>query len=277
MGSVKLTKLIPAVVLAAGIFSPNIASAADLLMDPPVIEAPEAVPTGGWYLRGDITYDFRESEGGTIYNPMANMYHSTDMEDSWDLGFGVGYQVNDYFRVDVTGDYVFGSAWTGHSHKDEYVCEGLTTSGGGSVTWGNEPGTCDTTSTADVAMLKLLANAYVDLGTYSGFTPYVGAGIGGAYVMYDDLVQDKVGTGACCVALSGTTTHKGIDSWRFAYALHAGVSVDLSHKWKLDLGYSYSDVAGGAQAEFADGPKPQSYDDGFTDHVLRAGLRYQIW
>ncbi len=34
---------------------------------------------------------------------------------------------------------------------------------------------------------SLLANAYVDLGTYGYITPYVGAGIGGTYVKWDKL------------------------------------------------------------------------------------------
>ncbi len=34
---------------------------------------------------------------------------------------------------------------------------------------------------------SLLANAYVDIGTYGIFTPYVGGGLGGTYVKWSNL------------------------------------------------------------------------------------------
>ncbi|MEL6948147.1 MAG: hypothetical protein AAFO73_11000, partial [Pseudomonadota bacterium] len=54
--SVKMMKAMPAALIAAGLMT-GAASAADLLVDPPVIEAPEVKTTSGWYLRGDISYD----------------------------------------------------------------------------------------------------------------------------------------------------------------------------------------------------------------------------
>lgn len=281
MGSVKqLTKLIPAVVMVAGLITPQVAQAADILLDPPVYEVPEVAPVsrGGWYLRGDITYDFRNSEGGTYY-PAAEMFTDVEMENSWDVGVGVGYQVNDYFRVDATAEYVFGSEWTGNSWDTTNICAGLTATGGGSVTAGTEPGTCESNDSANVSTLKIMANAYWDIANFAGFTPYVGAGIGGAYVMYDDFKQVQNGTLTCCVTTFSDQTieHEGINSWRFAYALHAGMSYDISSSWKLDVGYSYTDISGGPMAEYINKEKPQAYDDGFTDHVVRAGVRYQIW
>ena len=278
MGSVrKLTKIVPAIALAAGLTTPFTAQAADLLMEPAVIEAPEVQSTGGWYLRGDITYDLRSTDGGTYY-PARQMFTDVSADNAFDLGIGIGYQVNDYFRVDATADYLFKSSWTGTSVDTNYVCPGLQAAGGGSVTEGWEPGTCDSTDTFNSTTIKLLANAYWDIGNYNGFTPYVGAGIGGAYVKYGDITADiRSATQACCVPFTGTATYKGTDSWRFAYALHAGFSYDLSHAWKLDLGYTYSDIAGGEIVNFGSSGVPQAYDKGFQDHVFRAGVRYQIW
>lgn len=281
MGSVKkLTKLVPAIALVAGFAIPNYAQAADLLLDPPVIEIPEVAvqSRSGWYLRGDITYDFRASEGARYY-PAAAMFTDVSLEDSWDVGFGLGYQINDNFRVDVTGEYVFGSEWRGISTDSNFVCAGMSTAGGGSVTDGSEPGSCVSVDTANVSAFKLLANGYLDIGNFSGITPYIGAGIGGAYVMYDDFQQVQSAEFiACCAALEDSTVaHKGLNSWRFAYALHAGVSYEMSRDWKLDFGYSYSDIAGGPMANYINVDQPQAYDKGFTEHVIRAGIRYQIW
>ena len=71
MGSTKkMMAILPAAVLAAAIAQTGSASAADLLVDPPVYEAPEIVTkaAGGWYLRGDITYDFHEVDNPTYSN-----------------------------------------------------------------------------------------------------------------------------------------------------------------------------------------------------------------
>ncbi|MFD0915277.1 outer membrane protein [Pseudahrensia aquimaris] len=280
MGTVtKLSGLAAAVAMTVGAMSLSPAIAADLLVDPPVIEAPETYSTGGWYLRGDITYDFRSSEGGTYYENGMGMFSDVDMDDSYDIGIGIGYQINDYLRADVTGEYVFGAEWRGNTLNPDFTCAGLQAAGGGSITDGTEPGTCATNESADVSMIKLLGNAYLDLGTFGGFTPYVGAGIGGAYVMYDDYKSTTTGTvQACCLTLDQRADDFGGESsWRFAYALHAGASFDVSHKMKLDVGYSYTDISGGAMGSFLGGGKPRAYDDGFTDHVIRAGVRYSLW
>ena len=278
MGSVsKLTKLVPALALAAGIYTPNLAQAADLYVEPPIIEVPEVKASGGWYLRGDITYDFHKSKGA-YYHPAGTAFEEQSIEDSWDFGLGVGYQINHNFRVDVTGDYVFAAAWRGTSWDSNFVCPGLYPTGGGTVSTGTEPGTCRGDDSTSVSIFKLLGNAYVDLGHWSSITPYVGAGIGGAYVMYDDLDQVLTGVGCCGATYDqGYERHNGRSSWRFAYALHAGVSYELKSSWKLDLGYSYTSIAGGAMADYVGGSYPQAYDEGFTDHVIHAGLRDQIW
>ena len=42
--------------------------------------------------------------------------------------------------------------------------------------------------------VSVLANAYVDLGTWNCLTPFVGVGIGGAYNKMADLVDMGIGT-----------------------------------------------------------------------------------
>ena len=291
MGTVtKLSGLAAALAMSAATLSVNPALAADLLVDPPVIEAPEAIAQGGWYLRGDITYDFRSSEGGhkltsfTAQNAAgdpvpglrSNSFDNFDMEDSFDIGIGLGYQISEMFRVDATAEYVFSSDWSASTVDTNFVCAGLQTTGGGSITDGSEPGNCNTDNSAGVSQIKVLGNAYLDLGTFGGFTPYVGAGIGGAYVMYDDINMDVASQfQTCCATLDGDSrSFDGESSWRFAYALHAGASFDLTHKMKFDVGYSYTDIAGGKMGSSGD---EKAYDDGFTDHVIRAGVRYSLW
>lgn len=226
-------------------FAP-VAYAADYIEPvPEVIVAPPAV--GGWYLRGDVGYSaakFRGADyslGGSGCNPCGEgtgVYKKDlkggDLKGSFLLGGGVGYQVTDYFRTDLTLDYMTRAKFT--SDRDE----------------------------SQMSALSLLANAYVDLGNFGGVTPYVGAGIGGTRVKWNDLVD---------------TTNGGVlpgdANWRFTYALMAGASVDLTQNLKLDAGYRYRHINGGKMF----GPNyglGDGYDKGMNIHDVRVGLRYMF-
>ncbi|MEM1039559.1 MAG: outer membrane protein [Pseudomonadota bacterium] len=282
----RVMKTLPAALIATGLLA-GAASAADLLIDPPVIEAPEIKSSGGWYLRGDISYDFSSFDkphynvggaGGVV------PFETGSVEDSFNIGLGIGYQINEYFRVDLTGDYVFSSKFEGSTTG---VCPDPDTTDA-------FPGSpCASEDHSDVTKFKLLANAYVDLGHYGGFTPYVGAGLGGAYVSWDSLSNtsncttgDPLVYSACPGVPEGYTAtgtgstrtdiHEGGSSWRFAYALHAGTSYNLTHNTKLDIGYTYSRIEGGEMFDWLDGSGTQGYDKGFDEHIIRAGLRYQF-
>ena len=54
----------------------------------------------------------------------------------------------------------------------------------------------------------------------------------------------------------------------------AGVSYALTDRVKLDLGYRYSDMAGGDM--FRAGAA-RGEDDGFARHEFRAGVRVALW
>jgi len=248
--------------LVAGIAGP--ALAADII-EPPIIEAAppvyEEVSYGGWYIRGDLDYhwsDFRGADyityGAVVPEPGTNSFDSGDLNGGFSLGAGVGYQVNRYFRTDLTLDYWFDSDFNGQTSG---VCGGVP---------------CVSTDSASMSALLLLANAYADLGTYHGITPYVGAGIGGAQVKWDDLRNTIDGT---------TDVHAGAQNWRFAYALMAGASYCLTDRLKLDGGYRFTHINGGRMFEYATptaggiGAGP-GFDNGFNTHEVRAGLRYQF-
>jgi len=226
-------------------------SAADLPEPPPpVIEQPQVqvVDYGGWYIRGDV--DFHKPQWGgadyIVYGPPPGTkgFDSGDLKGALSLGAGVGYQVTNYFRTDLTFDYWFKSRFEGHTSCTD----------------------CSSTDTSNMSAMLLLANAYVDLGHWKGFTPYVGAGIGGAYVKWDDLDNS---------IQQGTFTHTGAGNWRFAWALMAGTSYCLSKNLNLDVGYRFSHINGGRMFEFAPTAGP-GFDRGFNTHEVRAGLRYSF-
>src|SRR5690606_10112254 len=158
-------------------------------------------------------------------DPDTDDFDSTDLKGALSIGGGVGYQITRYLRTDFTADYWFDADFRG-------------TTTGVSCTPGGGP--CSSVDTSAFSALLLMANAYVDLGTYHGVTPYVGAGIGGAYVQWDDLVND---------ATTGLVVHEGASNWRFAWALMAGASYCLTENLQLDAGYRFTRIEGGRMFE----------------------------
>ena len=98
-----------------------------------------------------------------------------------------------------------------------------------------------------------LANAYVDLGTWNCFTPFVGAGIGAAYNQLADFVDKGIGT-------TGAGFGRNSGDWNLAWALHAGVAYNVSKNLKVELAYRYLNL--GSVTDTVDcigGCSPNSY------------------
>ncbi len=242
--------------LIAGVAGLAVTASASAVFAADVIDIPEPVipevivqpaPAGGWYLRGDIGYSAPKFKGadyttagtgcdkcGNTVGQFDDHYLDGKLKGSFLLGGGVGYQVTDYFRTDLTLDYLTRSKFT--SDRDE----------------------------SRLTALSLLANAYVDLANFNGFTPYVGAGIGGTRVKWDDVVDTQNGG-----VLSGAA------NWRFTWALMAGASYDLTDSLKLDAGYRFRRVEGGKMFDNL-GQVGAGYDKRLDIHDVRVGLRYQF-
>ena len=248
--------LFGAAVMAAGVVP---ALAADIYEPPvytpePVYTQPEPEPVdyGGWYIRGDLDYHATKFRGGNYITygppPGTGAFDFGDIDSSWSVGGGVGYQVSRYLRTDLTLDWMGKADFNGQTSG---VCGGVP---------------CVSVDTSSYSALLLLANAYAEFGTWHGITPYVGAGIGGAYVKWDTLRNTAGGI---------TTPHDGSANWRFAWALMAGASYCLTNDLKLDVGYRYANISGGRMFEYASGVAP-GFDKGFHIHEGRVGLRYQF-
>ncbi len=229
-------------------------------------DLPESVPevvitapaVGGWYLRGDIGYSwdrFKRADYTVVGDCDTcgglNLGENTldgNLNGSFLIGGGAGYQVTDYFRTDLTLDYMTRSRFSGHTSGP--ACDGNAG--------------CVSDLRGHYSALSILANAYVDLGNLGGVTPYVGAGIGGTRIDWGNFVD-----------VSSGILQEGAANWRFTYALMAGASVDLTHKLKLDAGYRYRHVDDGKMFEGSQGISA-GYDKGMNIHDIRIGLRYMF-
>ena len=255
---------------------------------PPEIKVPEvSVPevsvkdAKGWYVRGDIGYAVNASRNDTTfhaYDPAGGDYSSSRFDSSrfggdFSGGLGVGYQFNDLFRADVTGDF-FSGDFNGRVSSNS-PCSG------GSAGTG-----CSTKAHSSFRAGSLMVNGYVDLGTLAGFTPYVGAGLGATRVSWSSVngIGSCVdGASGCGGAASVSTRYPGDSDWRMTYALMAGVAYEVAPNIKVDLGYRFSHVAGGdmfgysAADSVAGAGGTMGRDGALSRHEIRIGLRITTW
>lgn len=222
----------------------SVSFAADL--PAPVIEHVPEVPvaTGGWYLRGDIGYKiYQDPDVGFGGQNFTN----ESMDDTAVIGVGVGYKFNDYFRSDLTVDYEFASEFNSRT-----VCGGCV----GGISY----------DSADISVWTVLLNAYVDLGTWNNFTPYVGGGVGASYITVGGVTSD-VGT--------GVVQYGGDQTWQFSWALMAGASYAFNPNLSLDAGYRYLNI-GDARSDIltTGGVTDRVRYDDLQAHEFRVGLRY---
>ena len=81
-------------------------------LPPPVLQVPVVAVTSGWYLRGDIGMgiqqfnDFQHNQTNPNFVwPASWQIVQKNIGDTDFIGFGVGYQWNNWLRFDVTGEH----------------------------------------------------------------------------------------------------------------------------------------------------------------------------
>jgi len=251
MASIKTFLLASAV--AIGAF--NVAHAADLgLPPPPPVEAPPPPIVGGWYLRGDVGVGFDQLNNfysNASATPIGYSFEGAGLGQQVDIGGGVGYQVNNWVRFDVTGEY--------RTDTKFWALENYTVAcTAGPVCYDQDSGRI---STFDV-----LANGYIDLGTWWNFTPFVGGGVGGAFHQFGNLTDYNISTGGSGAAPTKYTTS-------FAWALMAGVDYSFTPNWKLEVSYRYFN-GGRVQSGVYDCGCGEVQSFQLTSNDVRVGLRY---
>jgi opacity protein-like surface antigen len=219
-------------IVAAGAASllSSMAFAADMAIAPPPMPYAPLEEFGGWYLRGDIGMTNQQLKSlGNPGDPNASRFTSTGMGfDSATLfDLGVGYQFNNWLRADVIGQ------WRGRAnfHGSQFAPFGV---------FGPFFTAADNYS-GSKSEAVVMANAYVDLGTWWCVTPYIGAGIGGSYNRISGFRDDGVILNtALANPLSNSVTYAGdAGKWNFAWALHAGLAYRVTPNVTIELGYSY--------------------------------------
>jgi len=113
----------------------------------------------------------------------------------------------------------------------------------------------------------VFANFYYDIKTNTAFTPYVGAGLGVAWIN-QKVSSTFSGWTAATDDASKTTTN-------FAWNVGAGVGYSFTDNIILDLGYRYTSFGDGKKFSSTDGTVEFQAKD-IKSHEALLGLRYQF-
>ena len=210
---------------------------------PPYQQKPAEVfsqMVSGWYIRGDIGYRWNKvgsAEGSSPAFPIT----SSKIDNSLTGGAGFGYKYQ-WFRTDLTVDYGMQAKYHGDA-----------------------PGAASFYNTK-IDALTILGNAYFDIGTWYGFTPYIGAGVGTSYLRTGDYNTSALGNG-----LVPTRAN-----WSFSWAAMAGVSYQVLPNIAIDFGYRYLKI-GDAKSGF-EPPDYTAYTSvkGISAQELRLGVRFLL-
>lgn len=252
----------------------GVARAADMLDLPEETEAQvfsEPEVGSNWYIRGDIGFVV---PGDFSIESSFDTFSEVDLDDTFMAGAGFGYDFG-WFRADFTGDYSFNADVS--ARRGPYVCGAAADA------------TCTSRETSELNVFTGLLNGYFDLGTWTGFTPYVGGGVGFAYVDARSWRSTETCTpdgGTCPDRNAGPDTstysyrNAGVSDWRFAWAVAAGASYSFTPNLAMDVGYRLVGIEdGGLVSSFRDANGERvgklDYKD-LYEQQFRVGFRYTI-
>jgi opacity protein-like surface antigen len=228
-----------------------------------VKDIPPPAPSGrAWYLKGTI--GMKNPEVGSIWSEDYDENFTTlhkDIKSSALFGLGIGIEHSRWLRFDLTGEYRGKQLFVAHDIYNDGVCAA--------------PGDCGSNQhQADLESWLGLANAYIDLGTYRGITPYIGGGIGIASIDVQGYTDVNVPTGGFAFAVADKQTTN------FAWALYAGLAYDVTPQLTLDLGYRYTDlgtVKTGSMTDYLGADQGQGIEiRDITSHDLLFSARYRL-
>lgn len=294
----KVTKTAAAamVVLAGGAVN---ALAADMSLPPMYQLEPEPMVEfgSGWYLRGDIGYSSISAPMGSppvmVDSTVAPASASSIMNNRT-ANFGVlngtlgaGYQFNRWFRMDATFDWRE-NLTTNRTTYGANCAIDIPAIGNASAYVLYDNPACYVKDSVTIKTWTGLVNAYGDLGTWFGVTPYIGGGVGltniraNASEMYyqnnDGSNYGGAGVNSYKSSVVNAIIHYGYPGnvgptqvrTNFAYALMGGLAYDLAPHLKLDIGYRYLNMGSLSVVNTSGATVRKTLDA----QEVRAGLRW---
>jgi opacity protein-like surface antigen len=264
-----MRSVISLVAAGAATLLSSTAFAADMAIAPPPYAAPVVEDFGGWYLRGDIGFSNQRVKDlhygrESAYSQLTSFQQQSEFDAAGIFGLGFGYRFNNWFRADLVGQYR-GNAnfkatdrFTGTAGGVPY--NGVDNYGGSKSEW------------------LVMANGYVDLGTWWGITPFIGAGVGGARVSIANFTD--TGTNSLPFTTTGFASAPTGSKWNLAWAVHTGLAYNVTQNLVLELAYSYIDLGQGQTGVLSDYTGATTNNvfkfRDITSHDLKLGVRWDL-
>jgi opacity protein-like surface antigen len=223
-------------VVVIGVLAAQVAVAAAADM-PSSVPPPRVINlSSGWYLRGDVGYNWGTLDGAVAAPGFASPTDNK-LGDGFNGGIGAGIK-SKWVRTDLTLEYFSPMSYDG------------TVITAGDVT-------------ARISAVSAMFNGYLDLGTWYHVTPYLGVGAGASYLRaydYSSTVAPPFSGGA-------------LNQWNFTWAVMGGFGYAVSPNLIVDLGYRYIDF--GDVKTDSDTFGAMLFKN-IAAHEVRAGLRWSF-
>jgi opacity protein-like surface antigen len=298
------------------------ASAADLLGTSPPLTMPGSQTSmfevgTNWYVRGDLGISFDRAPSisfsplapaalGGLGAPLAISNGANWTTTNFTGGAGFGYRWNDWLRFDATWDYRTGpGGWRQATVVCPYGLTGVSSLGGAPLGFlYDTTNTCNASASVRQNDNAFLANAYFDLGTYYGFTPYVGGGLGlnmdtltasanytetanglpyaanlTAVAPYPPVWVNALGQTLAPqpnIPFAQQFWNRSISSttYSMAWALAAGIGYKITPSMTLDVGYRY--LNSGTVNTLLNPQTGATIRQTNASHQIRVGLLYYL-
>jgi opacity protein-like surface antigen len=294
-GSIKDMSHVPAVAVPAPVPVPDYKPSFYFRLDAGIgtISEPDISESG--YQYGDIINGANGTPGLT--EPTLRDLDPTDFTSDFSnlstFGGGVGYYLGGGWRIDATvekrsNDQAYTDSrdsWVSHGYVDNDVDSQTaaiyTSDLDNDGTHYDRTTHLHVTDRTDVDGTVWMANMYYDIGTYRGFTPYVGAGIGFVWNQLDrthtTTVTSTDNANPCdCQEEYTTTESNSADTISLAAAAMVGLSYDVTDITSIDVGYRYLYMGGTDFAMSINGVESRIEIGDQHVHQLRAGLRFNV-
>ena len=240
-----MKKLLLALLLAAGLIIPSIATAT-------------GEPKYGFYIAPKFVYSYQMMDALVAELPGLTMHLMDAANDSTYGGaLAIGYDWKSRFDIPIRTEIECATRSELEAEHTDYYTSG--------------PLTVFRTFKPKVQTSSIFFNAYWDIdflclnGKKSSFVPYVGGGIGISFMDWE--LDYTEGTTSYPIPNSHSTESR--NRTNFAWNIGAGVAYKFANNWALDLGYRYVDFGDIGIEE--DGGSMESKIDA---HEVLFGIRY---
>lgn len=271
----------------------------------------------GWYIRGDIGFNFAgRHDVSVVGDPARSVYETNNFMDKTHFSVGAGYRLNSFLRFEgnigrLQGSdfsttnllYLAGSEPPGTpaaqvvQPTDANPCNGwgefVDTDSGVTYLGDDFIRNCIGTDRAEYDSVYAMANAYFDLPTMAGFMPYVGGGIGFGRIAW----RQEIGAVDCvpraedirlegCRAFGVVDQPEANEPYSQPGTVDNGVNYRLGWELAAGVGYKLADnVTLDASYRYKHfGASNMNQTDGasfaangFGTHQINVGLRYELW